>query len=527
MRSLLAFLGYSLCALLIAAQPVRAQTAASDRVALTLTMRLHDAARLEALIRAQSDPRSPFYAHFLSPAQFEAAFAPTPAEYAATVARLQASGIRVERTYRSRMAIVASASAAVARRVFAAHPHSHRSFDVPRELTATVDTVVGAIAGVSTVSTAHAFARPAVTRIASAAKTATTATSLYGPDDGFGPTGVTVANDFPVMHGLRGRGIKVADVIDNPVSDANVAVFLSKFGITRTGPPTKNIGFAVTPDYFQPDFDAEWVIGTAPGVAYYDYQYEFGLDPYILAAIAQVVDDNIADVVNVSFAACESDDTLALALAPILSRAAAEGITFEGVTFGGPNDCSPKLAANEIPSGDEHVLAVSGTDAAEQNDGTLIVQSGLPQSGGGVSLIFPVPSWQRTVAGVDTAGRNTPDIVLSTEVNGTGPSAYTANSDEFGGYYPAAWDGGAVFVNNAPAAGMLAEIQQMVGHRLGAFGQTLYALYAENGYGTAFHDVIVGCDGVLYGKPFCAKPGYDLTSGIGSIDAYRIGKLLQ
>jgi hypothetical protein len=52
-------------------------------------------------------------------------------------------------------------------------------------------------------------------------------------------------------------------------------------------------------------------------------------------------------------------------------------------------------------------------------------------------------------------------------------------------------------------------------------------LFATNGYGAAFQDITVGCNTTIYDKPSCAKPGYDLTAGIGTIDAYQVGKLLH
>jgi hypothetical protein len=57
----------------------RIAPSAQIRVALALNNRNSD--ELEALIRATSDRSSPAYGHFLSPRQFEAAFAPTSADY--------------------------------------------------------------------------------------------------------------------------------------------------------------------------------------------------------------------------------------------------------------------------------------------------------------------------------------------------------------------------------------------------------------------------------------------------------------
>jgi subtilase family serine protease len=240
------------------------------------------------------------------------------------------------------------------------------------------------------------------------------------------------------------------------------------------------------------------------------------------------VSDNIVDVVNTSFAACELDDTLELALEPVLAQGAAQGIAFEGVQFGTPTTCDYKgIDPIMVPGGDVNSLAVGASNAIADPSGALTAQSGLPASGGGVSLIVPLPAFQNGISGINPAGRNTPDLVLAGEVNSVGPSAYFT-AENFGGPSgPPGWNGGFVFANNAPAAGMLADLQQMVHHRLGAFNRTLYRLFGADGYGAAFSDITSGCDGLVGSTPLCARQGYDVTSGIGSVDVYRLGKLLH
>jgi kumamolisin len=55
--------------------------AATTRIRIDVALNYRFASDLEALIEATSDPRSPQYGQFLSPRQFEAAFAPTTADY--------------------------------------------------------------------------------------------------------------------------------------------------------------------------------------------------------------------------------------------------------------------------------------------------------------------------------------------------------------------------------------------------------------------------------------------------------------
>jgi hypothetical protein len=91
----------------------------------------------------------------------------------------------------------------------------------------------------------------------------------------------------------------------------------------------------------------------------------------------------------------------------------------------------------------------------------------------------------------------------------------------------------------APAfAGILALVQQKTGSRLGQAAQTLYALYNGSHAGSVFHDVTVGNNSVpcTSGTPNCALDsesdyfesgynaltGYDLASGMGSVDATQL-----
>lgn len=516
---------------LAAAQAQPAADAGNVPLAVTLKLRAADA--LERLIGAQSDPRSPQYAHFLSPAQFRAAYAPTAATYASTLAALRRDGFRIDRTWDNRTLVNVSAPPATVSRTFGAalarvnagqqmHDVPLTPLLIPRDLPA-VNAVIAA--GSAPVTLNASVAHPALP-----APAAASLSPAIGPDGGFSPRVFAAANDFPVMHGFDGAGVKVADIIDDADSDPYVDTFLENFGITRRIASTTVIGGATERDPEQPNIDAEWTLGVAPGVDYYIYDTGQFFNADLVGLFTQVVSDNVVDVVNSSFSVCELNDLVVLALQPILAQGAAQGIAFEGVQFGAPTTCSVSGPVDpiEYPGGDPNSLAVSASNVILAANGTIAAQSGSPVAGGGVSLIVPVPAFQASVPGVNPAGRNTPDLVIPGSINSAGPSAYFSESDPFGGPpSPPGWYGGFPFANNAPAAGLLAEIQQMVHHRLGAVDKTLYAIFASRGYGTVFSDITSGCDGVAGAKLLCAHTGYDTTSGIGSIDAYQLGLLFH
>ena len=149
---------------------------------------------------------------------------------------------------------------------------------------------------------------------------------------------------------------------------------------------------------------------------------------------------------------------------------------------------------------------------------------------------YPKPSWQ-TGPGVTADGaRDLPDVSLYAS-NGANLSAVPICA--FDGYCAVGPDGEAEILltggtsASAPAmAGIMALVNQKYG-RQGQANFTLYPLAQQKP--AAFHDVTLGSNDFLCyaGSPYCAMstsgvyatslypagPGYDLASGLGSVDA--------
>ncbi len=501
-------------------------------VPLAFTLKYHHQADLDTLVSNQSDPSSPLYGKYLTADEFRRYFAPTPTEYAQTIAQLQRAGFTIVRTSVNRTLIDAAGPAPLANAMVS-------SFSTRRTLQAGrtgfarpaiaaalpfVDSVVGASPGTSGMAPRLAAARSlAASHMNRGHHDNDAAGPLVGPDGGYAPAAVVGGLDFPGRHGYDGRGVKVADIIDGAPLEADIQIFLHQFGIPRTGPPTTIIpvdgGNGPDPDLA--DIDAEWIVGSAPGVSLYEYDMAQFNDLTMVDALNQVVSDNLVDVVNTSLSRCETDAVLlALAVQPVLEQGAALGISFETVSFGGVNVCGiPDILFPLVPADSADELAVAGSNVIEDGDGEIIAQTGMPGSGGGISAIVPVFPEQQKVRGVDPSGRNVPDLSIVSEVNGSGSSLYIEGgwNNSFVG----------VFVNNAPMAGLIAEYDQMAHHRLGAVDRTLYRMFAKRGYGPGLIDIRSGCNGTYLGAAVCGIRGYDLTSGVGSIsDAYRLGRWL-
>ena len=184
--------------------------------------------------------------------------------------------------------------------------------------------------------------------------------------------------------------------------------------------------------------------------------------------------------------------------------------------------------------------SVNGLLSANQ---PLVLSSGTTDiigAGGGKSTVFAKPTYQNALTPADSA-RDVPDVsflaanglygavwVLCETSAVYGPDCANTN-----GVFTSSsrFDGAGGTSAATPAfAGMLALVVQAQGSRLGNANNVLYTL-AKNKYSTVFHDITTGNNAVVctIGTPDCgdngftsgynAGTGYDLASGLGSVDA--------
>ena len=184
--------------------------------------------------------------------------------------------------------------------------------------------------------------------------------------------------------------------------------------------------------------------------------------------------------------------------------------------------------------------SVNGDLSANQ---PLLLSSGTTDiigTGGGKSTVFSKPTYQNALTPADNA-RDVPDVSFLA-ANGLYGAVWVICETSLI-YGPDCANTNGVFTSNSrfdgaggtsaatPAfAGMLALVVQAQGSRLGNANNVLYTL-AKNKYSTVFHDITTGNNAVVCttGTPDCgdngfttgynAGTGYDLASGLGSVDA--------
>jgi subtilase family serine protease len=172
------------------------------------------------------------------------------------------------------------------------------------------------------------------------------------------------------------------------------------------------------------------------------------------------------------------------------------------------NHTSPDSVWNDTYNRAQNELAYG--DAGPNPDAT----------NGGVSVFFSRPSYQDGVASVVGNARGVPDIVMSGACNGA-----IQNYQSFPGS-PAGWYLSCGTSESTPLfAGIVALADQVAGHPLGLINPALYAMKAANAPGlvpvtSGNNTVTFTQHGHTYTIPgYQAGPGYNLASGLGTVDA--------
>jgi subtilase family serine protease len=143
--------------------------------------------------------------------------------------------------------------------------------------------------------------------------------------------------------------------------------------------------------------------------------------------------------------------------------------------------------------------------------------------GGGKSVVFSRPAYQDGVSGVVGGQRGVPDISMSGACNGA-VDMYQSFKGQPAGWYPTCGTSEAT----PEFAGVVALADQVAGHPLGLINPALYKMSAM-GRAAGIVDVTKGNNTVSFpqgGKintvtGFRARPGYDLASGVGTVNAAR------
>lgn len=292
---------------------------------------------------------------------------------------------------------------------------------------------------------------------------------------------------------FEGMGLKTPSV---------TAIGVDGAGNTPTGDPAGADGEVM--------LDIEVVGAAAPGaeiIVYFAPNSDRGFFDAITTAIHA---EPAPSVVSISWGAAESrwttqamkqfDRAFADAGRRRVSVCCASG------DAGSVDGAGDGLAHVDFPASSPHVLACGGTriDArAGAITAEVVWNADGAASGGGVSEVFALPTWQRSAAVPPSAnpdgkaGRGVPDVA--------------ANADPATGYRVRVDGREAVFGGTSAVAplwaALIVRLNEQRGSRLGFLNPRLYG---SRGRG-AFSDIVVGTNGA-----YAARAGWDACTGLGS-----------
>ncbi|MCU1232979.1 MAG: peptidase and in, kexin, sedolisin, partial [Candidatus Solibacter sp.] len=515
------------------------------------TVLLRPDSSLSLFLAAQQMPGSPEYRRFLSPEQFGERFGLSANDMAKVVSWLESQGLHIDEIARGRHWITFSGTAAQAARTF--RTEFHRFADNGRTrfantsepaIPAALESVVAGFSGLNDFPT-HVPRPLPQTNLSDGSH-------AIAPDDL-----ATIYNITPLYAaGIDGTGQKIAIAGEVNLNLADIRSFRKTFGLPANDPDVILTGRDPGPNpdaLAEADLDVEWAGAVARNAK---VVYVYSSDAFTAARYA--IDQKLAPVLSVSFGACE-------ALGSQHFRAVAQQANAQGITFlvasgdwgaatcdhASPVQQAAKGARASFPAGIPEVTAVGGTMFNEgssrywagvnsSTNGSVlsyipevawnetILRGEFAASGGGPSAYFPKPFWQAGPGVPDDGMRDTPDISLTSSID---HDSYVVVSG-----------GSLVLVGGTSAAspslaGIVALLNQSLVSRklidqpgLGNINPTLYRL-AQSAK-DAFHDITSGDNFVpcVQGTIDCsngnlgyqAAPGYDMATGLGSIDAARL-----
>jgi len=336
------------------------------------------------------------------------------------------------------------------------------------------------------------------------------------------PTQVASLYNFP--SGVNGSGECIALIeLGGGYNPTDLSNYWSQLKLTKT-PTVSSVSVGngsnnPTGDPNGPDgevmLDIEVSGSIAPGAKIVAY-FADNTDAGFLNAITTAVHDstNNPSVVSISWGGPESSWTqqAMTSMDEAFQSAAAMGVTVcvaagddgstDGVTDGLNHVDFPASSPNVLACGGTHLVASGNTITSETVWNELANNEGA--TGGGVSDVFPLPSWQ--------SGAGVPPSANPTHNVGRGVPDVAGDADPTTGYVTRV-DGQPDVIGGTSAvaplwAALIALINESIGKPAGFINPLLYQ---NAGKVADFNDITSGNNGA-----YSAGPGWDACTGLGS-----------
>ncbi len=540
-------------------------------------------AAAEKFLEDLQNPSSPGYHKWLTPEQYADRFGLSTADLAKVRAWLQSQGFTVNRTARGRTQVWFSGTVSQIETVFRTEMHhfmvkgeAHFANSVEPSVPSALGEVVLGVHGLSNFRPKPRVRMRRVANEVLRPNFTSSGAHFLAPDDW-----ATIYNVKSIPAPADGAGQSIAVAGQSDVLNADLDAFRTAGGLPpRTASNFQrvlvpNSGTSVVRcdanncDQDEASIDVEWTQAIARGATIKYVYVGNNSSTNVFNAFQYAIDQNVAPVLSMSYGNCEQNlpSSFLTAVQQMTQQAAMQGQTIAAASGDfGAADCDdlPALPAQgglgvDIPGASPYVTSVGGAsfngdlanpstfwnagnnasngsaksyigETTWNNTATL---NQLSAGGGGASLLFSKPSWQTGTGVPNDGARDVPDIALAADPQHDGYLFCVtdlANTPCTGGAFTLSNVAGGTSFGSPTFAGIVAILNQKTGSRQGNINPALYALSAANV--GAFHDIttgnnIVPCDRTTVDCPtsgtaqygFSAGPGYDLVTGLGSLDA--------
>ena len=511
------FLSGHVPAAVAGSQPLR-DLDQSKPMEVLIGLPLRNRPTLTNLLEDLSNPASPAYHQYLTPAQFTEQFGPTTEDYQSVIAFAKANELTIGEIFANRTLLQVRGTVADINRVFQVrlrvyqHPSEGRTFFAPdREPSVDLAVPILAITGLDSFIVPH----PQNLRAARS--------HPARPLAGSAPSGNYWGNDFRAAYvpgtTLTGAGQKVGLFEFDSYYPSDIASYESQTGLPSV--PLSNFlvdGASGSPgsDNDEVSLDIEMAISMAPGlsgVLVYEGPNENNITSANMILNCMATNDAASQL------SCSWGFLINASTVSTFQQFGAQGQSF----FLASGDSGAFTGAASPPSDDPYITVVGGTTLTTSGPGGTWVSEkvwnwfttgeGTGASTGGVSTTYTIPSWQAPVSMALNQGsandRNIPDVALTADggwvLYGDGQSA------EYGGTSCATplWAGFTALVNEQGAQNQRSPV--------GFLNPALYTLGLGSSYAATFHDITAGNNTNRSVKTkFFAETGYDLCTGWGT-----------
>lgn len=402
-----------------------APMSATAPVHVALVLKLNDEAALHRFVQDARTPGSASFGAVLTSAQIAARYTPSAGQVATVKAYLQSKGFTNINVAGNNMIVEADAPAGVVSGVFQttlvpvamADGTSAHINTAPETMPDALGAVVQSVLGLDTATRLHPhFVRATLSAAApqaNASPTTAAVTVAHSPTDF---PGIYSVGSTPTASNIT-VGIIAEGNLTQPVID--LATFASNHQLPAVPVSVINVGSpsADTSANTEWSLDSQTIVGMSGGVK----QLNFYVAPSfawsnMALAINRAVTDNTARVVNMSIGGCENWAPTA-AIDTLFELAVAQGQTF-AVSSGDSGSVAYGCSGTSVqyPATSPYVVAVGGTSLYTNGNGSYAGETAWDGSGGGISGIEPIPSWQSNVPALKGRFfRGMPDIAFDAD----------------------------------------------------------------------------------------------------------------